>query len=115
MRGLDAEYDFTAALARVNRPILVVEGADSRLPLEPARVWARKAPDARLLLIKRSGHRTWLDRPSELFEALEQFFGDGWPSGALEVRDSPITERVSRTGTCSSRRHVVSTYSKTKA
>lgn len=87
MRGLGAEYDFTAALARVNRPILVVEGADSRLPLEPARVWARKAPDARLLLIKRSGHRTWLDRPSELFEALEQFFGDGWPSGALEVRD----------------------------
>ncbi len=87
LRGLGAEYDFTDALTRFTRPMLVVEGAESRLPLAPAHVWAAKAPDARLLLIKDSGHRTWVDRPEDLLRALDQFFHGAWPATALEVDD----------------------------
>ncbi|MEO8198984.1 MAG: alpha/beta hydrolase [Gemmatimonadota bacterium] len=87
MRGLGAEYDFADALSRVSRPILVVEGAESRLGLDPAKTWASKAQDARLLLIARSGHRTWLDRPEALFTALDEFVQGHWPSGAVEVPD----------------------------
>lgn len=85
LRGLGAEYDFTDALTRFTRPMLVVEGAESRLPLEPARVWAAKAPDARLLLVKGSGHRTWVDGPEDLMTALDQFFHGAWPATALVV------------------------------
>jgi proline iminopeptidase len=85
MRGMGAEYDFTAALRRMTRPMLVIEGAASRLPLDPARTWAREAPSARLLLIPHSSHRTWLDQPSLLFAALDTFFNGEWPETAAPV------------------------------
>ncbi|MEO8295372.1 MAG: alpha/beta hydrolase [Gemmatimonadota bacterium] len=86
MRGMGAEYDFTAALRRMGRPLLVVEGAASQLPLDASRVWAREAADGRMLLIPHSSHRTWLDQPALLFTALDSFFRGNWPVGASVVQ-----------------------------
>jgi proline iminopeptidase len=85
LSALGVEYDFAAALGRVSRPVLVIEGEKSRLPLEPARFWAQHPPNARLLLIPKAGHRAWLDRPSQLFEALDEFLQGDWPQRAEKI------------------------------
>ena len=85
LRALGAEYDFTAALRRLPAPALVVEGARSKVPLDATRLWASEATNARLLLIPEAGHRTWLDRPSTLFPAIDKFFRGDWPAGATDL------------------------------
>ena len=86
LTALGAEYSFASALERFSRPALVIEGERSKVPLDPTRYWARHAPRGRLLLIPGSGHRTWLDRPDELFQAIDAFLRGEWPDGAMEVR-----------------------------
>jgi proline iminopeptidase len=86
LTAMGAVYDFTAALNRLDRPVLVVEGERSKVPLDATRHWASQARNARLLLISRAGHRTWLDRPESLVRALDRFLKGDWPDGATEIR-----------------------------
>ncbi|MGH2862430.1 MAG: alpha/beta fold hydrolase [Solirubrobacteraceae bacterium] len=66
------ELDLSAALARVNVPALVVVGDSDRLtPPEHARRMVSALPQvAELVLLKRTGHMTPVERPDELAEAL---------------------------------------------
>lgn len=86
LTAMGAVYDFSAALGRFARPALVIEGERSKVPLDATRFWAAHAPRSRLLLIPGAGHRTWLDRPNQLFEAMDYFLRGEWPDGATEVR-----------------------------
>lgn len=86
LTALGPVYDFSPALRRFSRPALVVEGERSKLPLEATRFWAAHAPRSRLLLIPGAGHRTWLDRPNQLFDAIDTFLRGEWPDGATEIR-----------------------------
>jgi proline iminopeptidase len=86
LTALGVEYNFAPALQRLTRPALVIEGERSKIPLEATRFWARHASRSRLLLIPGAGHRTWLDRPAQLFTAIEQFLRGEWPEGAGEVK-----------------------------
>ncbi len=73
-------WDFTPLLKKIDRPALVIEGAQSRVPLADARAWASALPDGRLLLIPTAGHMNWLDQPDAVIEVLDQFFRGEWPS-----------------------------------
>ena len=86
LTALGPVYDFSAALRRFNRPALVIEGERSKMPLDATRFWAAHAPRSRLLLIPGAGHRTWLDRPEQLFLAMDNFLRGEWPDGATEIR-----------------------------
>ena len=86
LTALGPVYDFSAALRRFSRPALVVDGERSKLPLDATRFWAAHAPRSRLLLIQGAGHRSWLDRPDQLFDAIDFFLRGEWPDGATEIR-----------------------------
>jgi proline iminopeptidase len=85
LTALGAEYNFGPALQRFTRPALVIEGERSRMPMEPTRFWARHFPRGRMLLIPGAGHRTWLDRPDQLFKSIDIFLRGEWPEGSTEV------------------------------
>jgi proline iminopeptidase len=67
-------WDFRPALAKVEIPVLVVEGADTHVPLEATREWAKVCPSARLLLVPGANHITWLEGDvPQLLQALKDF------------------------------------------
>ena len=72
-------WDFRAELRTIHVPTLVIEGADSKAPLDDARGWAGALPDGRLLLIPGAGHMNWLDQPGAVVSALDEFFRGRWP------------------------------------
>lgn len=78
-------WDFTPLLRSIRSPALVIEGAASQAPLDDARAWASALPDGRLLLIPDAGHMNWLDQPSAVIAALDQFFGSRWPALARPI------------------------------
>lgn len=85
LTALGAQFDFSPALRRFSKPVLVIEGERSKVPLDATRYWALHAPEGRLLLVPGAGHRTWLDRPAYLFRAIDTFLRGEWPEGAAEV------------------------------
>jgi proline iminopeptidase len=84
--SLGAAFDLRPTLGRIRTPALVVEGAESNVPLDATREWARALPDAWLLLVAGAGHRTWLDQPAALFDALDAFLRRDVPPGAKRCR-----------------------------
>jgi proline iminopeptidase len=79
-------FDFLPDLAKLKQPALVVEGADTQVPLEATRAWAAALPNGRLLLVPGACHIVWLegDVPM-LMRALNQFLAGGWPEKAETV------------------------------
>jgi proline iminopeptidase len=80
-------WDFRPTLARLNVPVLVVEGASTAVPLDSTRAYASYAPDGRLLLIPHAGHLPYLENGAPFFEGIETFLKGQWPAGA--VRPEP--------------------------
>jgi proline iminopeptidase len=80
-------YDFLPDLAKMRKPALVVEGAETKVPLDATRAWAAALPNGRMLLVPGAGHMTWLegDVPA-LLRKLNQFLAGTWPEGAEIVR-----------------------------
>lgn len=52
------DWDFRPILASLEIPILVVEGAETHVPLDATREWVTSAPNARLLLVPGANHMT---------------------------------------------------------
>ena len=67
------EFDFRPALSKLTMQVLVIEGADTNVPLDATRVWAASAPNARLLLIPDAGHMNWRDQPEAFRKAVDEF------------------------------------------
>ena len=79
-------YDFRPGLRTLRIPALVVEGAETQVPLEATREWAAAIPDARLLLVPGASHIVWLEGDVDSFlSAANQFLGGQWPTGAEVV------------------------------
>lgn len=79
------DWDYRPHLPGLRMPLLVVQGTDDLVPEEASREWAAYAPDARFLPIERAGHHPYLERPKELFPAVEAFLRGEWPQGAEVV------------------------------
>jgi proline iminopeptidase len=81
------EYDFLPQLAKMHMPALVVEGADTQVPLDATRAWAAALPNARLLLIQGAHHILYLEGdPPRTTQLLRAFLDGAWPEGAEVVR-----------------------------
>jgi proline iminopeptidase len=76
------EYDLRSDVRRVTAPVLVIHGIADPVPLEGSRDWAAGYPNARLLLMHRSGHLVHLEEPAAFFAAVEAFLAGRWPEGA---------------------------------
>lgn len=67
------DYDLRTALARLRGiPSLVVHGRQDPIPLESSEAIATEI-GARLVVIDGSGHVPYVERPDELFTAIEEF------------------------------------------
>ena len=81
------DYDLLPVLAKLQQPALVVEGADTKIPLDATRAWAAALPNAHLLLVAGASHLTWLEGDvPKLMLALNQFLAGDLPQGVETVR-----------------------------
>jgi proline iminopeptidase len=76
------DYDWRAALTRVQAPALVVHGTADPIPVASAAEWATALADARLLLMQGVGHFPYLEAPQAFFAAVAQFVRGEWPQEA---------------------------------
>ncbi len=86
--GSLGEWDFRPMLRRLQMPALVLEGAETKIPLDSTRAWVEAMPNGRLLLIKNAGHALPLDQPIAFRRAVERFLGGHFPAGAEVGRKS---------------------------
>ena len=82
----DSAYDIRPEIRTLHIPTLVIEGAETRVPLDATEEWARVMPDARLILIPGASHLVWLEGGDAFFEAGEQFMAGEWPRTARVLR-----------------------------
>ena len=67
------DYDLRPILSKLAMPVLVVEGAETNVPLEPTEMWAKTLPNARLVLVANAGHELFLDQPAAFISEAERF------------------------------------------
>lgn len=78
-------WDFAPLLARIHAPCLVIEGAQTNVPLDATELWAKLLPNSRLLLIPEAGHMNWLDQPEAVTSAIGDFFHGRTAKGAKRL------------------------------
>jgi proline iminopeptidase len=76
------DWDLRPLMKNVHVPALLLEGAETKVPLEATREWEKFLPDARLLLIPSAGHQNWVDQPEAVISAMDEFFRGHWPVGS---------------------------------
>ncbi len=69
-------YDYTAALAELDVPILVVVGDDDFIPLASQRAWTERVPNARLVVVESAGHIPWIDRPQAVLDPILEYLNE---------------------------------------
>lgn len=80
------DYDLLTQLGQLHQPALIVEGANTQVPLEATRAWAAAFPNGRLLLVPQASHITWLEGDvPKLMQLLNQFLAGTWPAEAKTV------------------------------
>jgi proline iminopeptidase len=84
MRSL-GEFDLRPAARRVTAPVLVIHGVADVVPLAGSRDWAASYPNARLLVVERSGHTVHVEQPAIFFAAVEDFLAGRWPEAAETI------------------------------
>lgn len=81
-------WDFRPALTALSAPTLVMHGEMDPVPLASSREWAMALPNARLLVLERTGHFSYLEAPERFFHAARSFLRGEWPAGAEVVREA---------------------------
>lgn len=67
------EWNWTADLARVKAPTLIIHGEEDAIPMAMVEEWATALPNARLLRLPETGHFPHAERPDVVFPAIEKF------------------------------------------
>ncbi|HEV7902605.1 MAG TPA: alpha/beta hydrolase [Pyrinomonadaceae bacterium] len=74
------EFNLLPSLGVIKAPVLVIHGAADPIPVEASEAWAAAMPNARLLLLKDSGHIPQIEQPEMFFKAIETFLkGEALP------------------------------------
>ena len=66
-------FDLTPGLAKLHIPTLIVQGRQDPLDPEMASEARDAIPGAKLLILERAGHFSWLDNPTDFSAALQPF------------------------------------------
>jgi len=72
----------------VKAPALVIHGTADVIPVKASETWARTLPNARLLLIEKSGHMPQFEQPEIFFKAVETFLKGNFPPEAKKIQTS---------------------------
>jgi pimeloyl-ACP methyl ester carboxylesterase len=59
---------------------------DRSAPYGGGRDWATILPNARLVTVDNAGHIPWIEKPGEVFDALQTFLDGSWPSTAVRLK-----------------------------
>lgn len=78
------DWDWTAQLAKVKVPALVIHGAEDAIPMHLVSEWIRAMPDARILRLPKTGHFPHAEQPAIVFPAIESFLAKKWPKNAAK-------------------------------
>lgn len=78
------DWDFRPLMRKVHVPALVLEGAETNVPLNATQKWVKALPNARLLLIPNAGHANLFDQPEAVISAIDEFFHGTWPAGSTK-------------------------------
>lgn len=76
------DWDWTAQLARVNVPTLIIHGDEDAIPMNMVSEWVRAMPEARILRLPDTGHFPHAEQPAIVFPAIESFLAKKWPKDA---------------------------------
>jgi proline iminopeptidase len=75
-----------STLAKVAMPVLTIHGThDRNAPYGAGREWVSRLPNARLLTVRGAAHMPWIDQPTVVFGAINQFLKGEWPLNAESV------------------------------
>jgi len=66
-------FDLTPGLAKLHIPTLIVQGRQDPLDPEMASEARDAIPNAKLIILERAGHFSWLDNPKDFTATLEPF------------------------------------------
>jgi len=82
------DYNLLPSLGVVKAPALVIHGTADVIPVKASETWARTLPNARLLLIEKSGHMPQFEQPEIFFKAVETFLKGDFPPEAKKIQTS---------------------------
>lgn len=81
-------WDLLQKLAAVKAPVLVIHGPADVIPVKSSEAWAGAMPNARLLIIEKSGHMPQFEQPEIFFKAVETFLKGEFPADAKKIEAS---------------------------
>jgi proline iminopeptidase len=67
------DWDWTADLAHVKVPTLIIHGEEDAIPMAMVSQWETAMPNAQLMKLPNTGHFPHAERPSIVFPAIEKF------------------------------------------
>ena len=82
--GSLGDWNWTAELARVKAPVLIIHGEEDSIPMAMVSNWVTALPNARILRLPHTGHFPHAEQPAIVFPAIETFLGGGWPKEAAK-------------------------------
>ena len=80
--GSLGDWNWTAELANVKAPVLIIHGEEDSIPMAMVSNWVTALPNARILRLPHTGHFPHAEQPNIVFPAIETFLGGGWPKDA---------------------------------
>lgn len=80
--GSLGDWNWTAELARLRVPTLIVHGDEDAIPMAMAGEWVTAMPNALILRLRETGHFPHAERPDLVFPAIETFLRGKWPRNA---------------------------------
>jgi len=67
------DWDWTADLAKVKVPTLIIHGEEDAIPMAMVEEWATAMPNARLVRLPQTAHFPHAERPKQVFAEIEAF------------------------------------------
>ena len=71
--GSLGDWNWTADLAKVTAPVLIIHGEEDAIPMAMVNAWATALPHARILRLPKTAHFPHAERPEKVFPAIEEF------------------------------------------
>ena len=74
--GSLGDWDWTAKLARVKVPVLIIHGQEDAIPISMVREWTKALPNAKLIEVPNAAHFPHAEQPAIVFDAIDKFLNE---------------------------------------
>ncbi|MGD8428627.1 MAG: DUF1579 family protein, partial [Balneolaceae bacterium] len=78
-------YDLKPNLHKIIAPTLIIQGRQDALGLENPITISRLIPNSRLIILEKSAHLMWLDRPQKYYQAIGNFLSSSSEFSRLDA------------------------------